>query len=140
MCTIPKIEIIKAPVTICAVCLVVNISTPANAFDTRKLGWQGSLALEELMPLIEKKPKLKNEIVQAVRQIGKSPEDITCTGQRFGSGWEYLGGTRVAPYTCQIGVQILAIEAEVHLSGGGKSFNNITPDAKKKARNVSKQM
>ena len=138
MCILPKIQITKATVIICAIYLVLNSSTPGYTFDTRKLEWQGSLVLEELMPLIEKTPKLKNEVVQAARRIGKTPQDIACMGQRFGSEWEYLGGTRVAPYTCQIGGLILAIEAKVHLFGPSrKLFDNTTHDAMKRARNIS---
>jgi hypothetical protein len=79
-----------------------------------RLSGQGSLVLEGLTPLIEKTPKLKNEVVQAVRRIGKSPQDIECMGQRFRSEWEYLGGRRVA---VEMFIDLVRVEVSCWLIG-----------------------
>jgi len=117
---------------------VLSISAPVYAFDSGKLTGSGSLLLDDLMPLVEKTPKLKSEIIEAISKIGKKNEKIKCLAQRFNGLWQHLAGERVAPYSCQIGDQVLKIEATVRLTGkNGKAFEKITKEAMQNAQNIS---
>jgi hypothetical protein len=64
------------------VALILGTSS-ALAFDTSKLGQWGSLALDDLTPVIAKSARLQREISQALSEGNKKQEDVTCLGMRF---------------------------------------------------------
>lgn len=121
-----------------AAVLLVLGSMPAHALDTAKLGQWGSLPLSDIMPLIEKTPKLQSEIKAALADSGKTADTLTCIGARFPGAWVNLGGERVAPYTCEFKGRWLKISATVHLTGrGGRIFATVSPAAMRLATAVS---
>jgi hypothetical protein len=110
--------------------------TGALAFDSTRLGQWGSLPLTDIA-LIEKTPKLKAEVDMALAKAGKTADEITCTGARFPGSWTELGGTRVAPYTCEIGEQTLEIKARVRVTDRkGRAIEKISPAAMKIAEDA----
>jgi hypothetical protein len=124
--------------TIGLVVLIVLAAPTAWAFDTSKLGQGGSLPLDDVRPLIDKSPKLKDEVTSALAKAGKKAEEIICSGARFPREWVTLGGARVAPYECEIGDQTLTIRADVRITGRkGKAYEKITRDAMKNAETVT---
>ena len=72
----------------------------ALAFDSTKVGQWGSLYLDDLSPILAKSAQLKQQVTAVLAEKNKKPEDILCFGMRFPGPWKNLGGTRVAPYTC----------------------------------------
>jgi hypothetical protein len=116
---------------------VVLLSGAVLAFDTTKLGQGGSLGLDEMVPLIEKSAALKREVVEAVARSGRKLDDIRCDGQRFPGQWRNLGGERVSPYVCKIADKWLEVRATVRISGRGKAFETITPEAMRSATTVT---
>jgi hypothetical protein len=116
---------------------LVTVS-PALAFDTSKLGQEGSLPLSDLMPLIAKSAQLQGEVKTALGGINKSADNVICDGMRFPGSWVNLGGERVAPYTCDFGGRWLQISAVVRITGAkGRAIETITPAAMKDASKVS---
>jgi hypothetical protein len=85
----------------------------------------GTLALNEIMPIVRQSNKLNNEVNTALRQAGKKPTDITCVGVRLGSHFGPLSAARVAPFQCNFGNnKVLHLEAEnfVSLRNGHSIF------------------
>lgn len=120
------------------VLIVTGFVTAASAFDTSQLSQGGSLFLDELMPLIEKAPKLRAEVDAALAKVKKKPEDISCSAMRFSGQWDYLGGGRVAPYTCKFGPRTLRIDAQVRVTDQrGKAIEAVNRYAMKNGRIVS---
>ena len=111
---------------------------PAHAFDTAKLGQQGSLLPEDKTALFKKSARLDSETAAEMKKLGKTVEDIPCGGMRFPGQWTELGGLRVAPYVCQFGEQRwLQIRAKVTVTGkGGKVYEQINPEAMRRATDV----
>jgi hypothetical protein len=124
------------PVGLAAAAMAL-LSSSALAFDTTKLGQGGSLGLDEMMPLIEKSSALKREVTEAVARSGRKLDDITCDGQRLPGQWRNLGGERVSPYVCKIADKWLEVRATVRVSGGGRAFETITPEAMRRATTVT---
>jgi hypothetical protein len=115
----------------------VVAASPAHALDTRELGQGGSMLLPDLAKLVGESPRLTREINEALGENDKKAREVVCTGYRFSSQWIYLGGTRVAPYTCNFGRKWLVINATVRItSRGGRVYDSITLDAKKNAQYV----
>ncbi|MFB2837109.1 hypothetical protein [Floridanema evergladense] len=97
----------------------------ASSFISQAALAGGTLALNEIMPLVQQSSKLNNEVNTALRQAGKKPSDITCVGVRLGSQFGPLSASRVAPFECNFGNnKILKIEAEnlVNLRNGHSIF------------------
>ena len=112
--------------------------SPALAFDTGKLGQEGSLPLSDIMPLIDKYPQLKDEVTGALAAGNKTPDTALCDGMRFPGSWTNLGGGRVAPYTCDFGGKWLQINATVRITGAkGRVFEAVNPTAMKGATKVN---
>jgi hypothetical protein len=110
---------------------------PAHALDTTKLGQWGSLTLSDIMPLIDKTPKLQSEVNAALADSGKTADTLNCTGARFPGAWVNLGGERVAPYTCEFKGKWLKISATVKLTGRhGRDFATVSPTAMRSATSV----
>lgn len=85
----------------------------------------GTLALNEIMPLVQQSSKLNTEVNNALRQTGKKPADITCVGVRLGRHFGPLSAYRVAPFECSFGNnRTLKIEADnlVALRNGHSIF------------------
>ena len=121
---------------VCAAWLLA--ATPALAFDTNKLGQMGTLFLDDLMPLIARTPKLKDEVDAALTAAKKKAEETHCVGMRFPGQWVHLGGERVSPYTCDFGGKWLIINATVRVTGRSRQlYEAITPAAMKNAIKVS---
>lgn len=112
--------------------LLVN---PALAFDTKLLGQGGSLFLDDLTKLIDKAPKLKAEVDQALQQTKKTADHVICTGFRFSGEWKELGGYRAAPYTCMFADnKFLNIAADVKVNDKrGHAFDKPSKEAMKQA-------
>jgi len=124
--------------TIGLVVLTLLAPPTAWAFDTSKLGQGGSVPLDDITPLVDKSPKLKDEVASALAKAGKKAEEIICFGARFPREWATLGGARVAPYECEIDDQTLTIRAAVRITGRkGKVYEKITRDAMKNAETVT---
>ena len=97
----------------------------ASSFISQTALAGGSLALDEIMPLVQQSSKLNTEVNTALRQAGKKPSDITCVGVRLGSQFGPLSAYRVAPFDCNFGSnKVLHIEAEnlVTLRNGHSIF------------------
>jgi hypothetical protein len=110
----------------------------AEAFDTKALGQGGSLSLSDIKPLLDKSPRLKKEIDEALAVIKKSPDDVICSGRRFPGQWEQLGGERVSPYSCDFGGKWLVVHASVRLiDDSGRAYEAVTRKAMKNASKVS---
>lgn len=113
------------------------LASPASAFDTRALGQQGSVTLDDLLPLFAKTPALKREVDQALVQSKKKAEDVLCDGMRFPGSWENLAGVRVAPYFCEFEGKWLHVRADVRVVGSkGRVFQRVNRDAMKNAEDV----
>jgi hypothetical protein len=67
-------------------------AAPAAAFDTHNLDQGGSLMLDDLARLIDRTPKLKQDIDRMLAENHKTMDKIICTGMRFSSAWKELGG------------------------------------------------
>jgi predicted methyltransferase len=114
--------------------------TPATAFDTRALGQQGSLTLDDLFPLLDTVPALKKEVDQALAQSSKKAEDVLCDAMRFPGSWENLAGVRVAPYFCEFEGKWLHVRADVRVVGSkGRVFQRVNRDAMKNAEDVQER-
>ncbi len=112
-------------------------TSAALAFDSTKVGQWGSLHLDDLSPLLAKSAQLKQEVTAALAQKNKKPEDILCFGMRFPGAWKNLGGTRVAPYTCDFDGKYLRIDATVRVIGrGDRTFSATNDTAMKWATDV----
>jgi hypothetical protein len=112
-------------------------TSAALAFDSTKVGQWGSLYLDDLSPILAKSAQLKQEVTAALAQNNKKPEDIRCFGMRFPGPWKNLGGTRVAPYTCNFDGKYLRIDATVRVIGRrGRTFEAINDTAMKRATDV----
>jgi hypothetical protein len=121
--------------TIGLVVLTVLSAPAAWAFDTSKLGQGGSLPLDDIRSLIDKSPKLKDDVASALAKAGKKAEEIICFGARFPREWANLGGARVAPYACEFGDQTLTIRADVSITGRkSKVYEKVTRDAMRTPR------
>jgi hypothetical protein len=120
------------------VALALLLSTSAAlAFDSTKIG-QWGLYLDDLSPILAKSAQLKREVTAALAEKNKKPEDILCFGMRFPGAWKNLGGTRVAPYTCNFDGKYLRIDATVRVIGrGGRTFEAINDTAMKQATDAS---
>ena len=115
-------------------------SSAALAFDSTKIGQWGSLYLDDLSPILAKSAQLKQEVTAALSEKNKKPEDILCFGMRFPGAWKNLGGTRVAPYTCDFKGKYLRIDATVRVTGhGGRAFEAVNDTAMKRATDVSEK-
>jgi hypothetical protein len=111
--------------------------SPARAFDTTKLGQQGSLLPEDKTALFKKSAKLDSETAAEMKKLGKTVDEIPCDGMRFPGAWKELAGLRVAPYVCQFGQRWLQIRAKVAVTGkGGKVYEQINPEAMRRATDV----
>lgn len=122
---------------ILAAAALLSIGSTALAFDTTKLGQGGSLSFDDIMPLVQKTPKLAAEVRAELSTIGKKAEEVMCEGERFPGSWEHLGGERVSPYKCTFGDRELTIKARVRLTDRkGRSYETITKAAMRNAEKV----
>ncbi|MFB2937071.1 hypothetical protein ACE1B6_17620 [Aerosakkonemataceae cyanobacterium BLCC-F154] len=97
----------------------------ASSFISQPAFAGGTLALNEIMPLVRQSSKLNTEVNTALRQVGKKPSEITCVGVRLGRHFGPLSAYRVAPFDCNFGSnKVLHIEAEnlVTLRNGHSIF------------------
>lgn len=97
----------------------------AGSFISQTAFAEGTLGLDEIMPLVRQSSKLSTEVNNTLRQAGKNPADITCVGVRLGSHFGPLSAARVAPFDCNFGSnKVLHIEAEnlVTLRNGHSIF------------------
>jgi hypothetical protein len=118
--------------------LLLLSASPANAFDTSKLGQGGTLPLADIVALIDTSPTLKREVKQALAQTKKKQDDVVCDGMRFSGQWTHLPGVPVSPYNCDFGTSWLQIQAIVQITDRkGRTFETITPEAMKNATKVS---
>lgn len=126
---------IRAAVIITALLL----AGPALAFDTTQLGQMGSTDMEDMKELVDKTPKLRAEVDQAMAQVKKTEVQVKCAGQRFPGSWQELSGLRVAPYLCEFADdKWLVINAEVRLTDKrGRAYDKPSKQAMKNAENVS---
>ena len=113
-------------------------TSAALAFDSTKIGQWGSFCVDDLSPILAKSAQLNHEVITAFAEKNKKPEDILCFGMRFPGAWKNLGGTRVAPYTCDLDGKYLRIDATARVIGhGGRTFEAINDTAMKRATVVS---
>jgi hypothetical protein len=75
----------------------------------------GSLPLPEVMDVVKDSRALMQDIRDALGRENLKPDDITCAGDRFGSQWKYLGGSRTLPFTCRIGKRDIVIAGDAEL-------------------------
>ena len=127
----------KAAVSSVAALTFQLAAFPAVGFDTSQLGQGGSLALDEIMPLIGSSKELRAQVNQALAERKKKPAEIFCDGMRFPGQWTQLGSARVSPYSCDFGDKWLQIAATVRLTDRrGRAFETITPEAMKSAATI----
>ena len=121
-----------------ALIAVLLAASPAQAFDTSKLGQGGSLPLSELDDLIGQSTKLKAEVAAALAKVNKKADDVICGGNLFPREWVNLGGLRTAPYACNFSGKWLVIDAQVRVTGDdGAVYDVITSAAMQKAAKVT---
>jgi hypothetical protein len=133
------VEDLKMAIRLVALALLLGCSA-APAFDSTKVGQWGSLYLDDLSPILAESAQLKQEVTAALAEKNKKPEDILCFGMRFPGAWKKLGGTRVAPYTCDFNGKYLRIDGTIRVTGhGGRSFETINDTAMKRATDVSEE-
>ena len=122
----------------CSMALLL-LAAPAYAFDTKRLGQLGSIAMDmdEIHAVIAQSPKLAREIDEAAAKINMKPAEIMCDGMRFPGSWKELGGIRVGPYRCQLGESWLKLNTKVIVMGRrNKIYKTITPEAMRRADKV----
>lgn len=96
----------------------------------------GSIALPEVMQLLETEERLIADIEAALDEQDLEADDITCTGARFGNQWRELGGARAIPFLCTIGNRELKIEGTLRLlDGDGRTLDINDPAAPERATN-----
>ena len=92
----------------------------------------GTLGLDEVLTAVANAPKLVAEIRAELDSINLKPGQVTCIGARHGNHWEYLGGSRAAPYQCEIGRRSLKIEADrVYFDARGKPVGDLESNPKR---------
>jgi hypothetical protein len=107
--------------------LIALIAVPASA--------AGSLGLDEVLVAVATSPKLVAEIQAEVAKHSLKPVDVTCLGARHGNQWTWLGGSRAAPYDCDIGQRSLHIEADrIYFDARGKSLGDVEKADQKRAK------
>jgi hypothetical protein len=113
-----------------ALILMFLSASAALAFDTKQLGQRAPLLLRGIVSLIGQSTPLQAEVNAALTELGKTVDEVTCSGNRFPGQWLNLAGMRVAPYTCDFTNKWLSIDATVIVTGpNGKVYNTITPAA-----------
>ena len=86
----------------------------------------GTLGLDEVLVAVRKSPNLVAELQAELGKNNLKPQDVTCMGARHGNQWAYLGGSRAAPYRCDIGKRSIAIEADrVYFDTRGKLLGDL---------------
>jgi hypothetical protein len=55
--------------------------------------------------------KLQAEVYAALTELGKTVDEVTCTGSQFPGQWNNLAGMRVAPYACDFTKKWLSVNA-----------------------------
>ena len=110
-----------------AAALVAQPLSPARA--------EGSLGLDEVLVAVKSEPKLVLEIGTELGKNNLRAENVNCVAARHGNQWKYLGGSRAAPYTCEIGPRTLTIEADrVYFDPRGKLFGDLDRADPKQAK------
>ena len=95
----------------------------------------GTLGLDEVLAAVGASPKLVAEIQAEAARNNLRPADVTCLGARHGNQWTWLGGSRAAPYNCEIGQRSLHIEADrVYFDARGKSLGDLKKADQKRAK------
>jgi hypothetical protein len=95
----------------------------------------GTLGLDEVLVAVENAPKLAAEIRAELDKNSLKPENVTCIAARHGNHWTYLGGSRAAPYACEIGKRSLQIEADrVYFDARGKLLGDLEKASPKRAK------
>jgi hypothetical protein len=95
----------------------------------------GTLGLDEVLAAVGASPKLVAEIQAEAARNNLRPADVTCLGARHGNQWTWLGGSRAAPYNCEIGQRSLHIEADrVYFDARGKSLGDLEKADQKRAK------
>jgi len=113
---------------------------PAGAFNTSQLDQRGPLLLRGIVQLIHQSTQLKIEVNSALAALGKTVDEVMCTGEQFSGQWNNLAGVRVAPYACNFTNKWLLIEATVAITGpDGKVYDSITPVAIASAATVAER-
>jgi hypothetical protein len=106
---------------------IALIAAPASA--------AGSLGLDEVLTAVAASPKLVAEIQAEVTKDNLKPADVSCLGARHGNQWIFLGGSRAAPYDCDIGPRSLHIEADrIYFDARGKSLGDVEKADQKRAK------
>jgi hypothetical protein len=102
------------------------------AFAAVPASADGTLGLGEVLVVVDKAPKLGDEIKAELSKNNLKPGDVTCLGARHGNHWTYLGGGRAAPYRCKIGERTILIEANrVYFGALGKPLGGDKVDPKR---------
>lgn len=92
----------------------------------------GTLGLGEVLVAVDEAPKLVAEIKAELSKNNLKRGDVTCLGARHGNHWTYLGGSRAAPYHCEIGRRSLKIEADrVYFDARGKPLGDLESNPKR---------
>jgi hypothetical protein len=103
------------------------VAVPASA--------DGTLGLDEVLVVVDKAPKLVDEIKAELSKNNLKHGDVTCLAARHGNHWTYLGGGRAAPYECEIGRRSLKIEADrVYFDARGKLLGDLEKASPKRAK------
>jgi len=115
-----------------------SLKKPTQLFDAGQLTPGAPLLLSSIRHLIDQSARLKNEVNSTLQSIGKFDDEINCTGMEFSGRWNNLAGTRVAPYTCDLGTKQLSIDATVTIKGpNGTVYDLVTPAAIENADTVT---
>ena len=96
---------------------------------------EGSLGLDEVLAAVARAPKLVAEIQAELDKDNLKAVDVTCLGARHGNQWKYLGGSRAAPYECDIGRRSIKIDADrVYFDPNGKLLGDLDKADPKRAK------
>ncbi len=96
---------------------------------------EGTLGLGEVLAAVNSQPRLVAEIQTELGKSSLKAGDITCLGARHGNQWTFLGGSRAAPYTCDIGKRSIRIDADrIYFDVRGKSLGDVDRADQKRAK------
>ena len=117
--------------------VLVSTSLTQAKVATPGLSGGGSLPLTDVLEVTKPYPNLTLQIRLQLVRANLKREQVTCSGDRFGTQWTSLGGARLAPYACPIGKRSLLISAkQTYFDKNGRKVKPEDPELMRKAAKV----
>lgn len=97
----------------------------------------GSVALDEIMPILARSSKLEEEVKAELLAQNQSSADVSCSAVRLGRQWDGLGGARVGPYECDFRTRRLTVKTRATFFDiNGISISGSDAALAKRAKNI----